>query len=601
LRAGQEAVRIYRMAEKASQRKKFGWRNMKPFLAGGRRYLYIGLALGTVDAAAQACVPLFFRYVLNKIQLDPTSFMQGGFWHVMLLGAALMIVFLPGAYFFHVFSTIGVMRFCRNIQVQLYRHILRMSVDFFQRFHVGEINARLNTDIEAIANGAGFVMTVVWGPSLLIYSFAMMFWINVPLTLICIAMLFAIALATVFALPKLKQWNREVRDASGEVSSVITEYVGIFGLLKAYSREDYAEARVRVKSDDLLVQREKVTRWQNAFTDGMQTITRFVAPLVILFIGAFWIYHGKILAGDLAAFWGYWLQLSGVVQGLVFTFSGMMATIAATDRVCDFFQEQPLVKDPENPRSVEGIRGELELRDVHFRYPLSDAEEGPVLSGMNLKIRAGERVAFVGPSGAGKSTILSIFLRFHDPDKGHALLDGHDLAEYSQKDLHSQMGIVLQESLFFSGSIADNLRLGKPDATKDEMWAALESANAAEFVRQLPRNLETILGERGAKLSGGQKQRLAIARLFLKGPKIVMFDEPTSALDSESEAHVKSAIGKLFKNRTSITVAHRLSTVRDADRIIVIDKGAIVAEGRHDELRHTCPLYDDLCKKQGVA
>jgi ATP-binding cassette, subfamily B, putative efflux pump len=589
------------MADNARKGKKFGWRNMKPFLVGGRRYLYIGLALGTIDAAAQACVPLFFRYVLNKVQTDPNTFMHGGFWNVLLLGAALMIVFLPGAYFFHVFSTIGVMRFCRNIQVRLYHHILRMSVDFFERFHVGEINARLNTDVEAIANGAGFVMTVVWGPSLLIYSFAMMFWINVPLTFICIGMLAVIALATLFALPKLKRWNREVRDASGNVSSVITEYVGIFGLLKAYSREDYAEERVRVKSDDLLVQREKVTRWQNAFTDGMQTITRFVAPLVILFIGAIWIYHGKLMAGDLAAFWGYWLQLSGVVQGLVFTFSGMMATIAATDRICDFFEEQPLVKDPENPRSADGIKGELELSDVHFRYPTIDAEEGPVLKGMNLRIKVGERVALVGPSGAGKSTILSLFLRFHDPDKGIVLLDGHSLTEYSQKDLHAQMGIVLQESLFFSGTIADNLRLGKPDATKEEMWAALEAANAASFIRELPRDLESTLGERGAKLSGGQKQRLAIARLFLKNPRIVMFDEPTSALDSESESHVKEAMDKLFKNRTSIIVAHRLSTVRNADRIIVIDRGAIVAEGSHDDLRKTCPLYNDLCNKQGIA
>lgn len=589
------------MAEIAKKRPGFGWRDMKPFLAGGRRYLYIGMALGTVDAAAQACVPLFFRHVLNRVQTDPEAFMHGGFRDVLLLGAALMVIFLPGAYFFHVLSTIGVMRFCRNIQVQLYRHILRMSVDFFQRFHVGEINARLNTDVEAIANGAGFVMTVVWGPSLLIYSLAMMFWINVPLTLLCTAMLVGITVFTIFAMPKLKQWNREVRDASGEVSSVITEYVGIFGLLKAYSREDYAEARVRGKSDELLVQREKVTRWQNAFTDGMQTITRFVAPLVILFVGAVWIYHGKILAGDLAAFWGYWLQLSGVVQGLVFTFSGMMATIAATDRICDFFKEQPLVKDPENPRVAEGIRGEIEFRDVHFRYPTSDAEEGPVITGMNLIIRPGERIALVGPSGAGKSTILSLILRFHDADKGQVLLDGHNLSEYSQKDLHSQMGIVLQESLFFSGTIADNLLLGKPDATRDEMWAALEAANAASFVRELPRDLSTVLGERGAKLSGGQKQRLAIARLFLKGPRIVMFDEPTSALDSESEAHVKSAVDRLFKGRTSITVAHRLSTVRNADRIIVIDRGAIVAEGTHDALRRNCRLYDDLCTKQGVA
>jgi ATP-binding cassette subfamily B protein len=232
---------------------------------------------------------------------------------------------------------------------------------------------------------------------------------------------------------------------------------------------------------------------------------------------------------------------------------------------------------------------------------VADAEEGPVITGMNLRIRAGERIALVGPSGAGKSTILSLIMRFHDPDKGAVLLDGHALTEYAQKDIHNQVGIVMQESLFFSGTIGDNLRLGKPDATPAELWAALEAANAAGFVRELPKGLDAVLGERGAKLSGGQKQRLAIARLFLKNPRIVMFDEPTSALDADSESHIKDAMARLFHGRTSLTVAHRLSTVRDADRIIVIDRGGIIAEGTHDALRRSCPLYDQLCQKQGVA
>ncbi|MFA5258247.1 MAG: ABC transporter ATP-binding protein, partial [Opitutales bacterium] len=390
----------------------------------------------------------------------------------------------------------------------------------------------------------------------------------------------------------------DLRDASGEVSAVITEYVGIFGLLKAYSREDFAESRVRDKSDRLLLHREKVTRWQNAFTDLMQMLTRFVAPLMILFIGAAWIAKGVLMAGDLAAFWGYWLQLSGVVQGLVFTFSGLMASVAAMDRLCAFFEEQPLVKDPEKPLSPANVQGGIELRDVHFRYPLSEAEEGPVLSGVNLTIRPGERLALVGPSGAGKSTLLTLILRFHDPDAGAVLLDGQDLRDFAQGDLHAQMGIVLQESLFFAGTIGDNLRLGRPDATTEQMWAALEAANAAGFVRDLPRQMDSVLGERGAKLSGGQKQRLAIARLFLKDPKIVMFDEPTSALDADSESKVKEAMKKLFKDRTSITVAHRLSTVMDAGRILVMDKGAIIAEGRHEELRANCPLYAEFCSKQ---
>jgi len=601
LRGAALSVRIWGMTQNGAERKKFSWGSMRPYLKGGRVCLYTGLFLGLVDAAAQASVPMFFRYALNAVQQDAAAFMHGGFWPMLWLGAALMIVFLPGAYFFHVLSTVGFMRFCRNLQVALYRHVLRMSVDFFQRYRVGEINARLNSDVEAVVNAAGFVMTIVWGPALLIYSIVMMLMINAQLALICIAMLLAIAAMTLVALPPLRRWHRQVRDASGEVSSAVTEYVGIFGLLKAYSREDYAEMQVRGKSDDLLSQREKAAKWQNAFTDAMQTVTRFVAPLAILFIGAAWIYKGALKAGDLAAFWGYWLQLSGVVQGLVFTFSGLMGSVAAMDRLAAFFAEQPLVKDPENPKKLENVRGNIEFRNVRFRYPVSDAGEGPVLTGLNLKIAAGERLALVGPSGAGKSTILSLVLRFHDPDEGTVLLDGEPLSSYAQRDLHAQMGIVLQESLFFAGTIAENLRLGKPGASDDEMWNALDAANAGGFVRELPQGLATILGERGAKLSGGQKQRLAIARLFLKDPRIVLFDEPTSALDSESESHIKDAITRLFAGRTSITVAHRLSTVRDAARIVVIDRGAIVAEGKHEELRMSCKLYDELCRRQGVA
>jgi ATP-binding cassette subfamily B protein len=215
-------------------------------------------------------------------------------------------------------------------------------------------------------------------------------------------------------------------------------------------------------------------------------------------------------------------------------------------------------------------------------------------------VRAGENLAIVGPSGAGKSTLLTLLLRFHDPDSGRVLLDGVDVREFGQRELRSHFGIVMQESLFFAGTVADNLRLARPDCSERQMWDALEAANAAEFVRELPNGIETTLGERGAKLSGGQKQRLAIARVFLKDPEVVLFDEPTSALDAQSELHIKDAMKRLLKGRTSITVAHRLATILDADRIIVLQRGQIIAEGTHDTLRSGDGLYADLCRKQGL-
>lgn len=579
----------------------FRWRQLVPYLKGSRVVLVVGLFLGTLDAAAQACLPLFFRYVLNRVQSDAGAFMEDGIWTTLGIGAALLVVFLPIAYYFHVMTTVAIMRLCRNLQVDLYSHVQRLSMDFFQRFRVGEINSRLNADLEALSGGAGLLAALAWAPALLLSSLAMMFWIDWRLALVSSAMLAAIGLSTVFMMPRIKRWNRNVRDASGEVSATVTEYVGIFSLLKAYSREDLAENNVRAKSDLLLQRREEVTRWQSAYMDIMQTFTRFAGPLLILFVGAYWIHGGSLLAGDLAAFWGYWLQLSGVVQGIVFSFSGLMGSIAALDRIFAFFRETSLVKDPAVARNMDGVRGEVTFRDVSFRYPMVDDAEGPVLTGVDLTIRAGERLALVGPSGAGKSTLLTLLLRFYDPDKGAVLLDGVDLREFSQRDLRRELGVVMQESLFFSGSIADNLRLAKPESSDAELWAALEAANAAEFVREMSGGLDTPLGERGTKLSGGQRQRLSIARVFLKDPRLVMFDEPTSALDSQSERHIKEAMKRLLDGRTSITVAHRLATVIDADRIIVMNKGRIIAQGKHDELRETCPLYADLCAKQGLG
>ena len=583
---------------------RFSCRDINRFLKGSRLLFAAGVALGMMDAAAQCAVPVFFRFVINSIESDAALFVGEQLGWTIGAGIALLVLFLPAAYFFHVFFFVSVMRFCRNLQVELYRHVQRLSVDYFHRFQVGEINARLNGDIETICGSAGMLSFIlVWGPGMIIYSFTMMFIINAKLAWLALVMLVAVSAITAWAMPSLKRWNREVRDASGQVSATITEYVGLYGLLKAFSREDHAEQRVSRMSDDLLHSRERLTWLQNLFTDFMQTLTRFVAPLAILFVGAVWISEGNLRTGDLVAFWGYWLQLGGLATGLVMAFSALMATLASLDRVIAFFRESPMVVDSDHPLALGEIQGHLEFRDVGFKYPVygSGEEEGPVLRDIRLSIGAGEKVAIVGPSGAGKTSLLMLAMRFYDPDEGSIILDGIDIREVKQGDLRRRLGMVMQESLFFSGTIRDNLLLAKPEASEVECWAALEAANAAGFVREFPSGLSTELGERGARLSGGQKQRLAIARAFLKNPSVLLLDEPTSALDAKSEQHVKDALNRLLKGRTSIIVAHRLSTVIDSDRIVVMDKGRILAVGNHATLQHECPLYEGLCRAQGLA
>jgi ABC-type multidrug transport system fused ATPase/permease subunit len=560
-----------------------------------------GLMLGLFDAAAQATVPLFFREVINAIQTDAAYFLEHDLMRVVWAAVVLLVLFLPAAYFFHVWFFVSIMRFCRNLQVELYRHIQRLSVDFFQRFQVGEINSRLNSDMEAVSASAGMLSFIlVWAPAMLVYSFAMMFWINWPLALIAAVMLVLVSGLTAWAMPSLKRWNRQVRDTSGEASATITEYVSLFGLIKSFSREDHAEERVKDISDRLLHSRVRLTWYQNLFTDFMQTLTRFIAPLVLLFVGAWWIGKGQLKIGDLTAFWGYWLQLGGLATGLVMSFSGLMATLAALDRILAFFRESPKVKDPEHPVTLASVRGQIDFEHVCFSYPAKSGEEAPVLRDIHLSVQPGEHVAIVGPSGAGKSSLMTLAMRFFDPEEGSIRLDGVDIRDLRQHDLRTHLGMVMQESLFFAGSIADNLRLAKPEATEEELWECLRAANAESFVCEMPQGIHTLLGERGSRLSGGQKQRLAIARAFLKNPAVLLLDEPTSALDSKSEAHVKEAIARLLKGRTSIMIAHRLSTVIDADRIIVMDAGRVIATGSHLQLRAEVPLYAELCASQGL-
>lgn len=574
-------------------------RTFNRFLAGYRWKFYLGLSLAVVDAVCQASVPLFFKAILEGLEKGPARYMAENFWPTVWLAIGVIVVFFPAAYFFHVFTTVGASVFVRNLQVRLNEHINRLSADFFHRQQVGEITARLNTDVEVLNQGVGPLNGLVWSSVLVAYSVGMMLWISVPLTGLFAVLAIVVGVVSYFFLPEVKRMNRRVRDASGRVTAMITEYLGVNVLIRSYSREDYVQREVEAKSDEVLRERVRLMYLQHLMTDVLQVLIRFVGPLGLLFVGAQLLEGGSITTGELVAFWGFWMLVGGYLSMIIGMTASFFSVLSAADRIVDFFRETPRIRDREGapPLRVEG--GEIRLEGVSFRYP--GDRGGPVLKDVSLTISPGEKIALVGPSGAGKSTLLQLLLRFYDPDEGRVSIDGQDVREVQVHSLRSQIGVVLQESLFFSGTVAENLRLAAPYANESQMWKALEAANAKEFILQMSDGLQTQLGERGLKLSGGQKQRLSIARVFLKDPRIILLDEATSALDSRSESLVKDALDRLMKGRTSIAVAHRLSTVRDADRIIVMEKGEITAMGPHEKLLQESPLYAELHATQALG
>ncbi|WP_290785880.1 ATP-binding cassette domain-containing protein, partial [Halomonas sp.] len=335
---------------------------------------------------------------------------------------------------------------------------------------------------------------------------------------------------------------------------------------------------------------------QRAWLTGIAMLAVFVAVGIMLWQGGQAVLAGTMTAGELSAFVFYAVLAAGAVATLAEVAGDVQRAAGAAERLLELMDTRPGISPPARPVPLPApLSGEIRLEHVSFTYP---GRETPALDDVDLTIRPGERVALVGPSGAGKSTLLSLLLRFHDPDAGILRLDGVDLRELDLGELRSSLGLVAQEPVLFTGSVADNLRYGDSSADLDSLRGAARDANALAFIEALPQGFETPLGPGGVQLSGGQRQRLAIARALLKNPRVLLLDEATSALDAESERLVQQALDRLMVGRTSLVIAHRLATVVAADRLLVFDGGRLVAAGRHGELMNTSPLYRHLAELQ---
>jgi ATP-binding cassette subfamily B protein len=488
-----------------------------------------------------------------------------------------------------------------DLRRDTYARLICLPMSFFGQRRVGELNSRISADLTQIESTLIMSVPQFLRQSLLLLGgIALIATTSGRLTLIMLAAIPpVIVLAVVFG-RKMRRNSREAQDQLAETGTIVEETLqGIFNV-KAFVNEAFEIGRYGRSMDAYLRVALRGARLRGAFI-AFIVFALFGCIVLVLWSGASLLQSGRITLGEMTRFVLYTAFVAGAMGQFADLYSQVQKAVGATHRVRELLQEQPefVVNMAEEvaPSAAKALRGEVAFQDVKFRYP--SRPEVEVLKGISFAVQPGEKIALVGPSGSGKSTIISLLLRFYDPSAGEILLDDSPASKYPLAWLRNQMSIVPQEALLFGGTIYENIAYGRPGATEAEIMEAARQAHAHEFIALFPEGYQTLVGERGVKLSGGQRQRVAIARAILKNPAILILDEATSSLDSESERLVQLALDRLMENRTTFMIAHRLATVRRADRILVIQGGHLVESGTHAELnRQTGGLYRHLAELQ---
>ncbi|HLN73189.1 MAG TPA: ABC transporter transmembrane domain-containing protein, partial [Prolixibacteraceae bacterium] len=502
---------------------------------------------------------------------------------IALLLSAILLIQSTFSYFRIVLFNNVTERTLAYLRQDTYNHLIKLPLKFFDKRRVGELNSRISADIillqetltTTLAEFIRQIIIIFGGIALLTYT-------SPKLTLFMLAVLPAIMiLARVFG-RFIRKFSKQVQAKVAESNTIVEETLQGIQSVKTYTNEFFEIARYKGKTEEIASIGIVSGRYRGAFS-AFIVFGLFGALVAVIWRGSALLAKGELMAGDLFSFVIYSAFVGGTIGGLASVYTSLQKFIGATEDLFAIFNEpEEDIKEVEVLQPSDIISGEITFKNVTFAYP-SRPEEN-VLKNINVQITANQMVALVGASGAGKSTIAALLLRLHDPVSGELLFDGKDSRHYSISALRRQIALVPQDIFLFGGTIRENIAYGKTVATDDEIIEAAQKANAMEFISRFPEKLDTVVGERGTQLSGGQRQRIAIARAVLKDPKILILDEATSSLDSEAERLVQDALEKLMKGRTSVVIAHRLSTVRKADQIIVLDQGQLAEKGTHEEL-----------------
>jgi ABC-type multidrug transport system fused ATPase/permease subunit len=559
--------------------------------------------LGLIFIALSGGTTMAFPYLLKKLIDSAHAISQGDFTTTPTAIALSMIGILGLQMIFsymriNLFTWVGE-NALGDLRKDIYKRLIRMPMDFFAQHRVGELSSRISSDVSQIQDTVTTVLAeLLRGVLTLIIGMCLIFYISPRLTLLMLSVVPVIIVIAIVFSKRIRKYARRAQDELADSGTIVQETLLGISNVKSFSNEWYEINRYTSSINNVVKLAISNGRFRGMFVSFL-LFSVFGAIVLVVWYGAGLMQQGLLSFGDLTAFVVYTAFVGGSMAGFADLYSQLQKTLGATQRVREILEEPIENLHVEEYQLNEQFRlsGEVKLEHIAFSYP--SRKETMVLKDINIEAKRGEQIAIVGPSGAGKSTLVSILLRFYNPEGGRVLFDGKDATEIPLTQLRQQMALVPQDVLLFGGSIRENIAYGKPEATQQEIEEAARKANAHEFITRFPERYNTIVGERGVKLSGGQRQRIAIARAILKDPAILILDEATSSLDSESEALVQDALNNLMKNRTSFVIAHRLSTVRNADKIVVLENGYVKEMGTHKELINLEDgLYKSLTKLQ---